>query len=686
MTETLRAVRDEAALRHDIMALRGLAVAAGARDAADALDDIVQRLDAQTLTVLVLGEFNRGKSALINSLLGEPLLPMGTTPTTRVVTEVRHGPAERIEFQYDDGVSQPIDREAYRLLAAAMARDDGPDDEAAGDASGGHGQRKIAATIDDGDARTLRTGADRHQEGATVASRMRDGGGGAAALTLQTPPSGDDNGDAAGMMGGRLRRVVVTLPAAVLERLTLVDTPGLNDPDNVQADLVYDLLPRCDVGLFVLDSSFALSLSERAIIGDKLLRGSLGRLIFVLNKADQLDDAIEADDPAVAPGALADARPADEQVSRRAIRLLEPLLGGPPVVLPYSARAALRGEPRAGNDALRRLLTEELPAQRRSIMQESARGKAAAVATTVAAALRLEQNRLAATTDELARELADLEAREADRRGQVAAALDALMARLAAVREDYLTGLRALANTLGATLPGEVRGVDPADVRRHLPFYIQDTFRWHLEETLPALRAAVEAACAAAEEDLSGPLSELSGGFAGPAQAGAYPLGRRTIADLWDHGLVLRIFASAIGLFVSPLLTAALLVGGPALRLFTLQARYVKEREELVAEATRAVTSTADAMAASISDGFARLETDLKTSVERVLSAQVDEARAALRDARTRREAGADNIAERVRAITTSLAEVADTQARLASDNLAGAVGNNGTPVASSAS
>jgi len=685
VTETLRLMRDETALRHDIMALHGLAVAAGARDATGALDDIVQRLDAQTLTVLVLGEFNRGKSALINSLLGEPLLPMGTTPTTRVVTEVRHGPAERIELQYDDGVSQPIDRETYRLLAAAMARDEGPDDEAAGDASGGRGQREIAAATDNGDAHTLRTGADRHQEGSTVASRARDIGGNAAP-TLQADPIGDDNGDAAGMMGGRLRRVVVTLPAAVLERLTLVDTPGLNDPDNVQADLIYDLLPRCDVGLFVLDSSFALSLSERAIIGDKLLRGSLGRLIFVLNKADQLDDAAEADDATAGLDAPADARPAEEQVSRRAIRLLEPLLGGPPVVLPYSARAALRGEPRVGNDALRRLLTKELPAQRRSIMLESARGKVAAAATAVVAALRLEQNRLAAATDELARELADLEARETDRRGQVAATLGALMARLAAVREDYLTGLRALANTLGATLPGEVRGVDPADVRRHLPFYIQDTFRWHLEETLPALHAAVEAACAAAEESLSGPLSELPGTFAGPAQAGAYPLGRRTIADLWDHGLVLRIFASAIGLFVNPLLTAALLVGGPALRLFTLQARHVKEREELVAEATRAVTATADAMAASIGDSFARLETDLKTSVEGALSARVDEARAALRDAQTRRAAGADSIAERARAITTRLAELADIQARLASDSLDGAVGNNGTPVASSAS
>ncbi len=666
MSGTLRLVRDEAALRHDIVALHGLAAAAGARDAAGALDGIVERLDAQALTVLVLGEFNRGKSALINSLLGEPLLPMGTTPTTRVVTEVRHGPSERIELQYDDGVRQPIDREAYRLLAAAMARDEGMEHDAEGDASGG--PRETAAATGDGDARAPQTGADRPQEGSTVASRARESAGGAAAMTLQADPIGDDHGDAAAMMG-RLRRVVVTLPAAVLERLTLIDTPGLNDPDNVQADLIYDLLPRCDVGLFVLDSSFALSLSERAIIGDKLLRGSIGRLVFVLNKADQLDDALEADD-ASGPNRAVGVRSLDEQVLRRATRLLEPLLGGPPVVLPYSARAALRGEPRPGNDALRRLLTEELPAQRRAVLLESARAKAAGTATAVALALRLEHGRLTATTDELAHELAGLEAREADLRGQVKATLDALAARLAIVREDYLTGLRALANTLSATLPGEVRGVDPADVRRHLPFYIQDTFRWHLEETLPALQAAVEAACAAAEESLSGPRSELPGGLANPAEAGAYPLGRRGVADLWDHGLMVRIFAAAIGLFVNPLLTAALMVGGPALRLYTLRARQIKEREELVADATRAVTATADAMARSIADSFTRFEADLTTNVEQALSVWIDEARAALREAQTRHEAGADGIEERVSAITTSLVALANIQARLADHNL----------------
>ncbi len=45
------------------------------------------------LLVAVMGEFNAGKSTLLNALLGEPLLPTGITPTTRLPCLVRWGPA-----------------------------------------------------------------------------------------------------------------------------------------------------------------------------------------------------------------------------------------------------------------------------------------------------------------------------------------------------------------------------------------------------------------------------------------------------------------------------------------------------------------------------------------------------------------------------------------------------------------
>jgi GTP-binding protein EngB required for normal cell division len=42
-------------------------------------------------TIVFLGEFNRGKSTLVNALIGLPLLPMDVTPTTATINIVRSG-------------------------------------------------------------------------------------------------------------------------------------------------------------------------------------------------------------------------------------------------------------------------------------------------------------------------------------------------------------------------------------------------------------------------------------------------------------------------------------------------------------------------------------------------------------------------------------------------------------------
>ena len=61
----------------------------------------LQQLDELFLLVVV-GEFNSGKSALINALLGEAFLPEGPTPTTDRVYVLTHGQAGAPEFVQDD--------------------------------------------------------------------------------------------------------------------------------------------------------------------------------------------------------------------------------------------------------------------------------------------------------------------------------------------------------------------------------------------------------------------------------------------------------------------------------------------------------------------------------------------------------------------------------------------------------
>lgn len=61
------------------------------------------RLAKARFNLVVLGEFKRGKSTLLNALLGRDVLPTGVVPLTSVVTTLRHASAERLRVAFDDG-------------------------------------------------------------------------------------------------------------------------------------------------------------------------------------------------------------------------------------------------------------------------------------------------------------------------------------------------------------------------------------------------------------------------------------------------------------------------------------------------------------------------------------------------------------------------------------------------------
>jgi len=65
--------------------------ATGDKQAEGQARDLLARLAADTFQLAVVGQFSRGKSTLMNALLGGPYLPMGALPMTSVITIVRYG-------------------------------------------------------------------------------------------------------------------------------------------------------------------------------------------------------------------------------------------------------------------------------------------------------------------------------------------------------------------------------------------------------------------------------------------------------------------------------------------------------------------------------------------------------------------------------------------------------------------
>jgi len=76
--------------------------------------DLTSRLAEDRFILAVLGQFKRGKSTLMNSIIGREILPTGVLPLTSAVTVLRYGPEERLFVRKDGGLF-PEDLPVSRL-------------------------------------------------------------------------------------------------------------------------------------------------------------------------------------------------------------------------------------------------------------------------------------------------------------------------------------------------------------------------------------------------------------------------------------------------------------------------------------------------------------------------------------------------------------------------------------------
>jgi hypothetical protein len=116
--ETVTLPKDpSAALASWLARAQDLAQRARAREIGEALQGLEARRRLPGFRLAFVGEFNRGKSTLINRLLGRMLLPVGVTPTTATITSLVAGAADQMEVIYPDG------RRETRSLDSASWRD-----------------------------------------------------------------------------------------------------------------------------------------------------------------------------------------------------------------------------------------------------------------------------------------------------------------------------------------------------------------------------------------------------------------------------------------------------------------------------------------------------------------------------------------------------------------------------------
>src|SRR5690349_24372708 len=65
--------------------------------------DLVKKLEADRFHLVVVGEFNHGKTTFVNALLGAEVLPVGVTPTTAVIHHLEYAAEPRAEVVFASG-------------------------------------------------------------------------------------------------------------------------------------------------------------------------------------------------------------------------------------------------------------------------------------------------------------------------------------------------------------------------------------------------------------------------------------------------------------------------------------------------------------------------------------------------------------------------------------------------------
>ena len=167
--------------------------------------------------IVVVGEFNRGKSTFINALLGKTLLPTDILPETATINAIIFNDEPRLSI-----VTDSSEREGKASIEFL---------------------KNFSAQIANGE--TLR----------------------------------------------QIKYIKIGYPLELLrERIVLVDTPGVFDLSEQNANVTYNFIPKADTIIFVLDATSPLKKSERDFILEHLIPFGITDILFLLNKYDNIDE------------------------------------------------------------------------------------------------------------------------------------------------------------------------------------------------------------------------------------------------------------------------------------------------------------------------------------------------------------------------------------------------------------
>ncbi len=202
-------------VNESMSALGGVCGELGLEEYAASLRGSQERMKNRVFSVGVMGEFRRGKSTVINALLGRSIVPSDIVPTSATLNYIRWDAAPRAEIAFKDGTHKEVGVDELSRYITKITKD----------------SEAIAATVE---------------------------------------------------------KSVVYYPCPFCQNgVEIVDTPGLNDDERMNA-ISEQVVPSLDAIVMVLVPDSPFSQSEAEFVRTKVMTSDLGRIIFVVNKIDNV--------------------------------------------------------------------------------------------------------------------------------------------------------------------------------------------------------------------------------------------------------------------------------------------------------------------------------------------------------------------------------------------------------------